>query len=67
MEENAPLPEEGGEDEAHPAGDLPEGLQDSGDQVEERAEEETPPGTSPPQVPPKLLPQMSKGDGEHSR
>ncbi|XP_013886983.1 phosphatase and actin regulator 3a isoform X2 [Austrofundulus limnaeus] len=62
VEENAPLPEDGGEEEAHPAGDLPEGLQDSGDQVEERAEEETPPGTSPPQVPPKLLPQLSSGD-----
>ncbi len=54
---------EGGE-EVHPAEDLPEGLQDVGEQMEERPEEEIPPGTSPPQVPPKLLPQLSPGDGE---
>lgn len=64
MEENVPLPEDEGDEEVHPAGDLPEGLQDMGDQMEERPEEEIPPGTSPPQVPPKLLPQLSTGDGE---
>lgn len=58
------LPEEEGDEDVHPAGDLPEGLQDMGEQMEERSEEEIPPGTSPPQVPPKLLPQLSTGDGE---
>lgn len=58
------LQEEEGNEEVHPAGDLPEGLQDMGEQMEERSEEEIPPGTSPPQVPPKLLPQLSTGDGE---
>lgn len=64
VEENVLLPEEEGGEEVHPAGDLPEGLQDVGEQTEERPEEEIPPGTSPPQVPPKLLPQLSPGDGE---
>lgn len=59
-----PLPEEDRGDEVHPAGDLPEVLQDMGDQMEDRTKEEIPPGTSPPQVPPKLLPQLSAGDGE---
>ncbi|KAM9751232.1 phosphatase and actin regulator 3a isoform 2-T2 [Menidia menidia] len=62
VEENGPPPEEGGDEEAHPAGDVPEGLQDTGELMEERSEEEIPPGTSPPQVPPKLLPQLSAGD-----
>uniref|UniRef100_A0A672YSE9 Phosphatase and actin regulator 3a n=1 Tax=Sphaeramia orbicularis TaxID=375764 RepID=A0A672YSE9_9TELE len=62
VEENISVAEDNGEEEVHPAGDLPEGLQDLGDQMEERPEEEIPPGTSPPQVPPKLLPQMSTGD-----
>ncbi|XP_038579497.1 phosphatase and actin regulator 3a isoform X1 [Micropterus salmoides] len=61
-EENVPLLEEEGGEEVHPAGDLPEGLQDVGEQMEDRPQEETPPGTSPPQVPPKLLPQLSTGD-----
>lgn len=65
MEENASLSEDEGDEEVHPAGDLPEGLQDMGDQMEDRPEEEIPPGTSPPQVPPKLLPQLSTGDGEY--
>uniref|UniRef100_A0A3Q0SXK4 Phosphatase and actin regulator n=1 Tax=Amphilophus citrinellus TaxID=61819 RepID=A0A3Q0SXK4_AMPCI len=38
-----------------------EGLQDMGEQMEERSEEEILPGTSPPQVPPKLLPQLNSG------
>lgn len=63
VEENVPLPEEEGQEELHPAGDLPEGLQDMEEQMEERLEE-IPPGTSPPQVPSKLLPQLSTGDGE---
>uniref|UniRef100_A0A672IRD6 Phosphatase and actin regulator n=1 Tax=Salarias fasciatus TaxID=181472 RepID=A0A672IRD6_SALFA len=62
VEENVPQQEEDGDEEVHPAGDLPEGLQDMGERTEERAEEEIPPGTSPPQVPPKLLPQLSSGD-----
>uniref|UniRef100_A0A4W6C9A4 Phosphatase and actin regulator n=1 Tax=Lates calcarifer TaxID=8187 RepID=A0A4W6C9A4_LATCA len=62
VEENASLSEDEGDEEVHPAGDLPEGLQDMGDQMEDRPEEEIPPGTSPPQVPPKLLPQLSTGD-----
>ncbi|CAB1445718.1 unnamed protein product [Pleuronectes platessa] len=62
VEDNLPPPEDEGDERAHPAGDLPEGLQDVGDQVEDRPEEEIPPGTSPPQVPPKLLPQLSTGD-----
>lgn len=66
MEDDVPLPEEEGEEKVHPAGDLPEGLQDMGDQMEERPEEEIPPKPSPPQVPPKLLPQLSTGDGECS-
>lgn len=64
MEENLPPPEDEAEEEAPSAGDLPEGLQDVGQQMEERPEEEIPPGTSPPQVPPKLLPQLSAGEGE---
>uniref|UniRef100_A0A3B4TDT9 Phosphatase and actin regulator n=1 Tax=Seriola dumerili TaxID=41447 RepID=A0A3B4TDT9_SERDU len=63
VEENVPHPEEERDEEVHPAGDLPEGLQDMTDQMDERPEEEIPPGTSPPQVPPKLLPQLSAGDG----
>lgn len=66
MEENVPSLEEGGEEEVRPAGDLPERLQDSGEQAEERTQEEIPSGTSPPQVPPKLIPQLSTGDGEQS-
>ncbi|XP_037627913.1 phosphatase and actin regulator 3a isoform X1 [Sebastes umbrosus] len=62
VEENALLPEDEGGEEVHPAGDLPEGLQDVGEQMEERPEEEVPPVTSPPQVPPKLLPQLNAGD-----
>ncbi|XP_072223930.1 phosphatase and actin regulator 3a isoform X2 [Leuresthes tenuis] len=61
-EENASLSEDEGEEEVHPAGDLPEGLQDMEDQMEDRSEEEIPPGTSPPQVPPKLLSQLTAGD-----
>lgn len=63
MEENVPLAEEDRGEEAQLAGDLPEVLQDLGEQMEDRPEE-IPPGTSPPQVPPKLLPQLSAGDGE---
>lgn len=66
MEESAPLRDEEGDEEVHPNGDLPEGLHDAGEQMDERSEEEIPPGTSPPQVPPKLLPQLSSGDGECS-
>lgn len=62
--ENVPLPEEDRGEEVHPAGDLPEVLQDVGEQMEDRTEEEIPPGTSPPQVPLKPLPQLSAGDGE---
>ncbi|XP_029361273.1 phosphatase and actin regulator 3a [Echeneis naucrates] len=62
VEEIIPLPVDEGGEEVHPVGDLPEGLQDMADQMEERAEEEVPLGTSPPQVPPKLLPQLSTGD-----
>uniref|UniRef100_A0A3B3Y8P2 Phosphatase and actin regulator n=1 Tax=Poecilia mexicana TaxID=48701 RepID=A0A3B3Y8P2_9TELE len=51
--------------QSRPAGDLPEGLQDTGERMEERSEEEIAPGTSPPQVPPKFLPQLSSGDGEN--
>lgn len=57
-------PEEEGREEGHPVGDLPERLQDVGEQMEERPEEEIPPRTSPPQVPPKLLHQLSPGDGK---
>lgn len=64
MEENVRLQEEEGDEGLHPAGDLPEGLQDMGEQMEERSEEEILPGTSPPQVPPKLLPQLSSSDGK---
>lgn len=64
LEENLSLPEEDRAEEVHPAGDLPEGLQDMGEQMDDRLEEEIPPGTSPQQVPPKLLPQLSSGDGE---
>ncbi|XP_063741108.1 phosphatase and actin regulator 3a isoform X2 [Eleginops maclovinus] len=59
VEENVLLPEEEGGEELHPAGDLPEGLQDGGEQMEERTEEEITTGTSPPQVPPKPLHQLS--------
>lgn len=62
-----PLPDEDRGDEAHPAGDLSEVLQDAGEQAEDRAEEESPPGSSPPQVPPKVLTQLSVGDGERAR
>lgn len=62
-----PLPDEDRGEETHPAGDLPEALQDAGEQAEDRAEEESPPGTSPPQVPPKVLTQLSGGDGERGR
>lgn len=58
------MQDEGGQEEGLSSGDLPEGLQDTGGQVEERSEEEAPPRTSPPQVPPKHLPQLSSGDGE---
>ncbi|XP_030279274.1 phosphatase and actin regulator 3a isoform X1 [Sparus aurata] len=62
VEENLQLQDEDSGEELHPSGDLPEGLQDLGEQMEDRSEEEIPPGTSPPQVPPKLLPQLSGGD-----
>ncbi|XP_056279684.1 phosphatase and actin regulator 3a [Pseudoliparis swirei] len=62
VEENVLTPEEEGREEGHPVGDLPERLQDVGEQMEERPEEEIPPRTSPPQVPPKLLHQLSPGD-----
>ncbi|XP_039657482.1 phosphatase and actin regulator 3a isoform X3 [Perca fluviatilis] len=62
VEENVLLPADEGGEEVHPTGDLPEGLQDMGEQMEERPEEEIPSGTSPPQVAPKLLPQLSTGD-----
>lgn len=64
MEENVPQSEEQGEEQLHLIRDLPEGLQDMGEQTEERQVEEILPGTSPPQVPLKLLPQLSTGDGE---
>lgn len=64
VEESSPLLEENGGEEAHPAGDLPEVLQDGGEQMEDRADKDIQTATSPPQVPPKLLPQMSAGDGE---
>lgn len=62
-----PLPDEDRGDEAHPAGDLSEVLQDAGEQAEDRAEEESPAGSSPPQVPPKIITQLSVGDGERAR
>lgn len=62
-----PLPDEDRREEVHPAGDLSEVLQDMGEQMEDRAEEELPPRTSPPQVPPKVLTQLSIGDGECSK
>ncbi|XP_075958368.1 phosphatase and actin regulator 3a [Anarhichas minor] len=62
VEENVLTPEEEGSEEVQPVGDLPEGLKDVGEQMEERPEEEIPPGTSPPQVPPKLFPLLSTGD-----
>lgn len=62
-----PLPDEDRGEEMHTAGDLSEVLQDAGEQVVDRAEEESPPGTSPPQVPPKVLTQLSVGDGERGR
>ncbi|XP_029292241.1 phosphatase and actin regulator 3a isoform X2 [Cottoperca gobio] len=62
VEENVLLPEEDGGEEVHPDGDLPEGLQDAGEQSEERPEEDIISGTSPPQVPPKPLPPLSIGD-----
>lgn len=62
-----PLPDEDRGEEAHPAGDLSEALQDAGEQAEDRAEEESPSGSSPPQVPPKVLTQLSVGDGERGR
>lgn len=64
VEESAPLSEEDSGEEVHPAGDLPEVLQDVGEQMEDRGDEEIQTGTSPPLVPPKLLPQMSAGDGQ---
>lgn len=64
VEENALLAKDDRGEEVQLAGDLPELLQDAGEQVEDRPEEEIPPGTSPPQVPPKLLPQLSAVDGE---
>ncbi|XP_028309929.1 phosphatase and actin regulator 3a isoform X3 [Gouania willdenowi] len=67
LEENVQRAQDEGEEEVHPAGDLPDGLQDVGEQMEERSEEETTSGTSPPQVPLKLLPQPSSGDGEVNR
>lgn len=66
VEENVAPSEENAEEESRPVGDLPEGLQDAGEHMEERSEEEIAPGTSPPQVPPKLLPQLGSGDGENS-
>ncbi|XP_038138969.1 phosphatase and actin regulator 3a isoform X3 [Cyprinodon tularosa] len=62
LQENVALSEENAEESVHLTGDLPEGLQDTGEQMEERSEEEIAPGTSPPQVPPKLLSQLSSGD-----
>lgn len=62
-EENMALSDEAREEEMHPAGDLPDRLQDGGDQGEERTEEEVPTGTSPPQVPPKHVSQLSSGEG----
>lgn len=64
VEESSPLLEENGGEEAHPDGDLPEVLQDGGEQMEDRADKDIQTATSPPQVPLKLLPQMSAGDGE---
>lgn len=64
VEESALLSEEDSGEEVHPAGDLPEVLQDVGEQMEDRGDDEIQTGTSPPLVPPKLLPQMSGGDGE---
>lgn len=58
------LPEQEGDEQLQPPGDLPEGLKDIGEQMEDRQEEEIVLGTSPPQVPPKHLPQLSPGDGE---
>uniref|UniRef100_A0A3P9KXL6 Phosphatase and actin regulator n=1 Tax=Oryzias latipes TaxID=8090 RepID=A0A3P9KXL6_ORYLA len=62
VEEDATLQDEGAEEEGLSSGDLPEGLQDTRGQVEERPEDEVPPRASPPQVPPKHLPQLSSGD-----
>ncbi|XP_068608121.1 phosphatase and actin regulator 3a [Brachionichthys hirsutus] len=62
LENNVPLPEEVGSEEAHATGDLPEGLQDPGEQMQDRSEEDIPLATSPPQVPLKPLPQLSPGD-----
>lgn len=66
VEENVAPSEENDEEETRLAGDLPEGLQDNGEHMEERSEEEIASGTSPPQVPPKHLSQLSSGDGEYS-
>lgn len=63
VEENMALSEEARDEDVHPAGDLPDRLQDGGDQGEERTQEEVPIGTSPPQVPPKLVSQLSSGEG----
>ncbi|XP_053706297.1 phosphatase and actin regulator 3a isoform X2 [Synchiropus splendidus] len=63
LEDNVSATDEEQDDEAPPVGDLPEGMQDTGEQMEERTEEEVPTGTSPPQVPPKPLPpQLSAVD-----
>lgn len=62
-----PLSDEDTGEDMHPAGDLSEVLQDVGEQVEDRAEEDSPAGTSPPQVAPKVLTQLSVGDGERGR
>nr|XP_057941693.1 phosphatase and actin regulator 3a [Doryrhamphus excisus] len=59
---NVSLQDEDGDQEGHPSEELPEGLHITGEQMEERPEEEIPPGTSPPQVPPKPLPLLSTGD-----
>lgn len=61
-EENMGLSEEARADEVHPAGELPDGLQDGTDSGEVPAEQDVPTGTSPPQVPPKLVSQHSSGE-----
>lgn len=66
VEDNVLLPQEEGAEELHSSGDLPEGLRDLGEQMEERPSEEVPTGTSPPQVPPKHLPQLNTVDGGFS-
>ncbi|XP_072306354.1 phosphatase and actin regulator 3a [Eucyclogobius newberryi] len=62
VEENMALSDEARGDELHPAGELPDGLQNGAEPGEDPTEQDVPTGTSPPQVPPKLVSQHSSGD-----